>query len=249
MYGMTCRYLEWDSNFFGCRIARADVCTLDAQGVQEVLSWCAVHSIDCLYLLTGADDPQTVHLLEENGFQFVDIRLTLECTVKEVAHFPEDVQPHWSIRCAREEDIPVLRAIARVSHRNSRFYFDIHFPVQMADALYETWIERSCNGYANVVWVAEFQGKAVGYLSCHLLDDSCGQIGLFGVDEVWQGYGIGRGLLRRSLKWFRDQNVSRVSVVTQGRNVKAQRLYARHGFLLRSVQLWYHRWFFEKGRI
>jgi hypothetical protein len=38
-----------------------------------------------------------------------------------------------------------------------------------------------------------------------------------------------------------------VNVVTQGRNSKAQRLYERCGFLTRSVQLWYHRWFMPRG--
>jgi ribosomal protein S18 acetylase RimI-like enzyme len=33
-----------------------------------------------------------------------------------------------------------------------------------------------------------------------------------------------------------------VSVVTQGRNVAAQRLYQRAGFVTASTQLWYHRW-------
>jgi len=32
-------------------------------------------------------------------------------------------------------------------------------------------------------------------------------------------------------------------VVTQGRNLAAQRLYQRNGFVTASLQLWYHRWF------
>jgi hypothetical protein len=33
-----------------------------------------------------------------------------------------------------------------------------------------------------------------------------------------------------------------VRVVTQGRNVRAQRLYQAHGLLTRSIGLWFHRW-------
>jgi ribosomal protein S18 acetylase RimI-like enzyme len=36
--------------------------------------------------------------------------------------------------------------------------------------------------------------------------------------------------------------VQRVSVVTQGRNVAAQKLYQSCGFTTCSVQLWYHWW-------
>jgi hypothetical protein len=31
--------------------------------------------------------------------------------------------------------------------------------------------------------------------------------------------------------------------VTQGRNLAAQRLYQRTGFLIRDLQLWYHKWY------
>jgi len=33
-----------------------------------------------------------------------------------------------------------------------------------------------------------------------------------------------------------------VTVVTQGLNVPAQRLYQKSGFLVSSVYLWYHLW-------
>ena len=34
-----------------------------------------------------------------------------------------------------------------------------------------------------------------------------------------------------------------MKVVTQGRNIAGQRLYQRCGFLTRSVELWYHKWY------
>jgi len=113
--------------------------------------------------------------------------------------------------------------------------------------LYETWIEKSCKGYADAVLVAELQGWPVGYISCHLLDQAEGQIGLFGVSADFQGKGLGQKLVNESLRWFAEQGMRQVTVVTQGRNCRAQRLYQRCGFLTRSVQLWYHRWFRSRG--
>jgi hypothetical protein len=31
--------------------------------------------------------------------------------------------------------------------------------------------------------------------------------------------------------------------VTQGKNIAAQRLYQKNGFLIRDLQLWYHKWY------
>jgi RimJ/RimL family protein N-acetyltransferase len=45
------------------------------------------------------------------------------------------------------------------------------------------------------------------------------------------------------MSWFAGQDIKTVHVVTQGRNTRAQRLYQRCGFVTRSMELWYHRWF------
>jgi hypothetical protein len=39
-----------------------------------------------------------------------------------------------------------------------------------------------------------------------------------------------------------DRGAATVSVVTQGRNVRAQRIYQQFGMRTRSLELWYHRW-------
>ena len=58
-----------------------------------------------------------------------------------------------------------------------------------------------------------------------------------------RGRGGGSALVQGALAWFADRGVTQVLVVTQGRNVGAQRLYQKAGFLTRKVELWYHRWF------
>jgi dTDP-4-amino-4,6-dideoxy-D-galactose acyltransferase len=237
-----CQYLDWDSNFFGYRIARITVDRLSQETIEPIMAWCNSHHIDCLYFLADALDAATARLAEDNRFRFVDIRATFEKQFQgELVGGDRVFQ--GVIRLSTPDDIPALRAIARVGHRDSRFYYDSNFPVALSDALYETWIEKSCNGYANAVLVAQVQGHAAGYVSCHLLDQTRGQIGLVGVSADWQGNGLGQELVNESLRWFIQQGVTRITVVTQGRNSQAQRLYQRCGFLIRSLQLWYHRWF------
>jgi ribosomal protein S18 acetylase RimI-like enzyme len=132
--------------------------------------------------------------------------------------------------------------MARVNHRDTRFYYDGHFSQRECDTLYETWIERSCNGYTDAVLVAERDRQPAGYITCDLHGDY-GQIGLLGVGEAWQGQGIGQALIDAALHWFGERGIERVQVVTQGRNHRAQRAYQRRGFVSSEVQLWYHRWF------
>jgi len=237
-----CKYLDWDSDFFGFRIARLTVNRLDQNLLEQVLKWCDIHLIDCLYFLADAHDERTVRLAERHAFRFVDIRLTLERQANDFVGVEEGAFQGVVHLCA-PGDVQTLRAIARVSHLDSRFYHDSFFPRPLCDALYETWIEKSCSGYADAVMIAEFDGEPVGYVSCHLLNQAKGQIELFGVKADFQGRGVGQRLIHESLQWFVRRNIKEVIVITQGRNLNAQRLYQRCGFLTRSVQLWYHRWF------
>ncbi len=234
--------LEWDSEFFGCRIARLCLSRLTEQSLPKISKWCAVNHIDCLYFLAEADDPTTVSLAEANGFRFVDVRLTLSRRIGGSSQ-KERAQSRSVIRACGPGDVAALRAIARVSYRSSRFYFDPSFPADLCDALYETWIEKSCDGYADEVLVAEIEGQVAGYLSCVVVGDKLGQIGLLGVGPEWRGMGVGAHLVDESLGWFEGRGLDRVQVVTQARNRSAQRLYQRNGFLTESVQLWYHKWY------
>lgn len=241
-----CRRLDWDSEFFGCNIARLTVGRLTEDTAAHVRAWCKRNRVDCLYFLADSTDLTTVSLAEKHGFHLADIRLTLERPLKDSA----PISPMTSaIRRGTSLDIPVLGQIATQCHQDSRFYFDPHFTRSRCDALYQTWIEKSLNGYADAVFVAELDGEAVGYLSCHLPSPAEGQIGLLAVGSNGRGKGLGQNLVRESFRWFSSKGALRVTVVTQARNVSAQRLYQGCGFRTQSMQLWYHRWFRRKGEI
>jgi dTDP-4-amino-4,6-dideoxy-D-galactose acyltransferase len=236
-----CRFLEWDSNFFGYRIARLQHSRLNQEALDETLAWCRREHIDCLYFLAESD-PITVALAEAAHFHLVDVRVTLE-THPQNAIPPGDRAP---IRSWMPADISQLRSIAASSHQGSRFYRDGHFPAERCGELYSTWIEQSCGADGTQVFVAEVAGQAAGYISCHTRAQE-GSIGLLGVADEARDRGLGRNLVLQALTWFREQNTSAVTVVTQGHNVAAQRLYQKAGFTTQSEQLWYHYWL--EGRL
>jgi len=239
-----CEHLEWDSTFFGYRIARATVNRLTETQMSDLLAWCDDQAIDCLYFLADPGDPLTVRLAESHDFRFVDIRVTYE---RQVTRSPLPLKSSPRVRDFVEQDIPALREIAATSHRDSRFYYDGGFAVPLCDALYETWIEKSCHGWATNVLVAEWEGRPVGYSTCHVKSPEIGQIGLTGLHSGARGKGLGQDLVNQDVFWFNQQGVETVRVVTQGRNTQAQRLYEKCGFLTRTVELWYHRWFLNSG--
>ncbi len=234
-----CEFLPWDSGFFGHRIGRVIPQRLTTANLATVLEWKQAQQIECLYFLADGNDRETLFLAERHGFHMVDIRVTLSYTGVQDA----TVSDLAFIRPARPDDLLDISAIARYSYRDTRFYFDAHFPRQRCDDFYELWVQKSLTGYADAVQVAETPEGLSGYITCHRGPAPHeGRIGLVGVSERARGQGIGRQLVLAAQEWARQQTITKFTVVTQGRNIAAQRLYQRCNFITQSVQIWYHRW-------
>ncbi len=233
-----CEFLDWDSKFFRMRIARVAGHRLNAERAAEIVRSTREQSIDCLYFLADPE-PETIRLAEQHGFQLISVRVTL------AARLVSTYAGTWDddgVREAAPGDVPAMREIAGRSYTGSRFYQDGRFPAFLCDEMYRAWMEKSCHGYADIVLVAEQNSQPAGYICCHLKDDGSGQIGLVGVAGGMKNQAVARQLVHHALCWFQEREVRDVTVVTQGNNITAQRLYQRSGFLTRGTQLWYHYW-------
>ena len=239
-----CAFLPWDSAFFGFKIARLTPNRMTPDSISTAFEWCRLNEIDCLYFLAESDHRETVRVAEASGFQFVDIRVTLAHRGGSEANPGE---PHDAVRLFHEADLASLKLIARESHRDSRFFFDGRFPEERCEDLFQTWIERSCSGWAQAVFVAEVNRVACGYCTCHI-DSGAGRIGLVALARHAQGRMLGRHLLDAATSYFSAHGIAPVKVATQGRNARAQRLYEECGFVTDSVMLWYHKWFRAPAR-
>jgi dTDP-4-amino-4,6-dideoxy-D-galactose acyltransferase len=239
--GEPCRFLDWDSKFFGFRVATVMRRSLDGGAMEEVIAWCREQRIDCLYYLSEAADAAALKLARERGFRFVDVRVTYQMPVDPSRKEPPS-PPAAAIRLVEPEDVPGMKKLAARSHTLSRFWTDEGFPRDACAELYALWFEKSCRGDADAVWIAEMGGRAVGYLTCHLRANSVGEIGLVGIDPESKGHGLGKALTERSIAWFREKGCADLSVVTQGSNVAAHRLYESVGFRTSAVQYWHHLW-------
>ena len=235
------KVLEWDSSFFGIRIARMISTRPDRAMVQRAIQFSTQERIVCMYGLVDAGAPESIRTAEDGGFRVVDVRLTL--TRNTTSDPLELTAAGVAIRRVEERDISALKAIASVSHFDSRYYADPGFSRSHCSRLYATWIENSCAGYEDCVLVAEREGKVCGYISCDISSHNTGQIGLLAVAADAQGRGIGGNLIRSAIRWFGEQECLKIDVVTQGCNSRAQQVYQKAGFVTDRVQLWLHRWF------
>ncbi len=232
-------FLPWDTDFFGRRIARVVGHRMTPESAAAVDAWCAQNGIAAAYFLADADDFTTTHSAESHGWHQTDIRVSF---VTQTAVQPVDGLP---MRRHQDSDVEALKQIAAHSYTDSRFYYDPRFPRADCDRLYATWAEKSGAGWADAVFIAELDARPAGFITLHLRDDNTGDIGLVGVAESARGRGLGKALVVQGTAWAFSQGVDAVTVVTQGRNIAAQRLYQRAGFVTQQVQLWYHKWYID----
>jgi dTDP-4-amino-4,6-dideoxy-D-galactose acyltransferase len=233
-----CEVLEWDSRHFDLRIGRVRGSRLSIETIEEINRWRLAQQMDCLYLLTDIDRLDTTRLAETAGFQFTDMRVTLDRRLPREAG--EESQER--VRPFRMDDLHTLRRMAGDLHHDSRFHADTRFPQDRSRELFAVWIEKACAAPDYRVFVAEMGGCAVGYLACQRTADDLGEIQLIGVDSSARDRVFGTQLVHCALNWLTAEAVTRVSVVTQGRNIVAQRLYQKCGFATSSIGLWYHWW-------
>jgi dTDP-4-amino-4,6-dideoxy-D-galactose acyltransferase len=236
----SCQLLAWDTAFFGLTIGRLEANEFRATDVPYVLDWCRRERVDCLYFLADIEDAEAIRTAETAAFRLVDVRVMCE---GRLAEHPPWTAADPAVRPYAATDLASLRPIAREAFVDqTRFFTDPNIPRDRAIDLYDTWIVRSCEGAADRVLVAEVNGTVGGFITCHLDSGLTGRIGLTAVAGSQQGSGLGLQLVESAAEWFRAEGASTVSVVTQGRNIRAQRLYQRCGLRTRSIHLWFHYW-------
>lgn len=216
--------MAWDTEFWKMRVGRAT--HLDGLG-----QWAVDNTVGLMCLLVDADEPEEIQRAENNGYRFMDARVTLT-----MATTP---RLSWA-RMAYAEDSTKLQAIAREAFHLTRFYADPTLDDSRCDDLYAEWTRSLCAGAASVVLVVEKDGEAVGYVTVNV-DGNTSEIGLVAVHADYRGQHLGTVLVNGAIDWAASHDAKTMSVVTQGRNVGALRTFEGCGFRVSNTSLWFHR--------
>lgn len=189
---------------------------------------------------------ETSLAVEEGGFALRDIRVTYE--IRKIVNRTSQsvsIKEGMAVRAFTPADLPAIEQLAAEAHGDTRFFYDAAFPREAVRRLYQVWIRQSCFSRTGTVLVLGSKYEIAGYLSCETDKEGNGRIGLVAVDPAYRGRGFGAILLEAGLAWFAGKGVQNVTVVTQGRNIAAQRLYQRAGFFITGAEAWHHKWFTE----
>jgi GNAT superfamily N-acetyltransferase len=139
---------------------------------------------------------------------------------------PEDIDRvvEFSVRAWR----PVFESFARVMGPEifGRLYPD-WAAGQAAD------VDSACRAEGGHVWVAEADGRPVGFVSVIINDDTqIGEVYMIAVDPGYQNQGIGLDLVNFAVDWITERGMSLAEIGTGGDpgHAAARRVYEKAGF-------------------
>lgn len=230
---MEIRNLQWDSEFFGLRIGRADIATKEdavclANRYEELKQ-----QYDLLYIF----DPNKVGFAAE-GAKLVDEKILYS---KPCEARPQDSDVTFFHQVSPSKD---LYRLALISGGWSRFQVDKHLPEGAYQRLYEKWIENACpqeGTNKQILIYADADHIVRGMITVDFEGES-GHIGLVAVDTEYQHQGIGGKIISTLDGYLFHLGVKTLEVPTQKANTDACRWYERNGFKIASITPIYHWW-------
>lgn len=233
--------LDWDSRFFGINVAYVSCLHLSDNIYKAISKFAVANKIDLIEYLCNCHDRRSVQIAEKEGFNFVDIRLTF---ARSLQHFASDTaMSELTFRTAEACDLATLEAIAAPLYMKSRYFYDTKFGLDKARDFFKSWIGKAVSGtFDDECWCLCEGERILAFCSLRYLQPNRASIGLLGVREELAGQGFGKLILRNVMNLLAAKGIAQLTVVTQGRNYAAQRLYQSAGFRTLETQLWYHKW-------
>lgn len=241
------RPLAWDTKHFKKNIARVNCACLTPSIITYVNRVCAEKKIETIYYLADISDSTSSQLAELSEFHMKDIRVTMSRKIKEGRTRSKIKTGTWKISKAKKSDLNSMRKISRNAYTASRFYHDDAFSKPRVEDLYLKWMEQSVSTKEQFAYIARDSKSVAGYITCKVISDHKLEIVLVNVAETYRGQGVGELLMRTVVNKHLIAKGDEATIVTQGRNIAAQRLYQKCGFYTNMMQIWYHKTF-SRGR-
>lgn len=230
--GFELKLLPWDSDFFGARIATAD---LHQESIDVAVRDAMEQRVACLYVVAPGNRLPGIIDLAGRGARLVALRHTLTRQANTDSDARRPARGEDGVRLGKRTDARTLRKLAEELAPFSRFAVDPRFDRSRIAAMYRAWADQCLDG--GIVTVTRDGTGFVGIT----LSPSQAHVALVYVNGASAGRGLGRALLDSALA-----TADRPAVVaTDAGNVPALRMYENAGFRSASMSAIFHLWLDE----
>lgn len=230
--------LEWDSDFFGYKVARLPLNALSTPSeIDRLMQSLKEHQIKLTYLIVPDSEKQILESLK-NKFSPITTNVVFSRPIAaNDAYETSDVSEYNQTFPDNE-----LYQLALQAGHDSRYKLDTHFKNNEFERLYKLWIENSVNkSFADYTFVWRDKHKIKGFVTLKIKKE-IGVIGLIAVDDTMRGKGIGKKLLNAVFSCLAQKQIKYCEVATQQENTGAVIFYKSAGFDVKSSDVYFHIW-------
>lgn len=231
--------LDWDSDFFGFKVANINAINFN-NDCEFIFSELRSNNFKLAYLSLSPEDKLGNEIaIRHNGF-FADEKRTYSMSFS-CQNFQNKLY-HSNINTLKGKMSGGAESLAIQCGLYSRFKMDPKMPILSFERMYKIWITKSINeGFADEVLGYIYNEVVIGLITLKIVDNR-GIISLIGVDEKYRGKKIGFYLIEAAKMYFSNANISDIDVVTQGANKIACSFYEKNNFTLLKKENIYHFW-------
>jgi dTDP-4-amino-4,6-dideoxy-D-galactose acyltransferase len=231
--------LEWDTKFFGYKIAKILVSQDSKAQIDQTISVLKLEDYKLAYFFVSPEDDTSNDSILACTGQLVDEKVTYSYSIDEQTIFKVD---DYIVIYSEDIVTQELTQLTLQSGTYSRFRIDPNFRNSEYESLYKEWIKKSVTkDVADQVLVYKEEDHILGFITMKIAEGH-GSIGLLAVDENFRGKSIGKKLLTSSFAYFQNNNITTIEVVTQRVNQIACRFYEACGFKISEIVNVYHLW-------
>jgi len=229
---MALKILDWDSDFFGLKIANLDIST------HTPSSSFKADNIDLIQCCIEKKNKEHTNFLINNGFSYIDDRVEYILEVPQLNNFENS-----NIKLATKSDLNSLLKISNgLFTKDSRYNWNNIIPSSKIDEFYNLWLEKSVKGeFDDFCFIYEKNGEIIGFSTIRKIDDKNISIGLIGVKQENHGQGIAQKLIQQIINYTHNNNFTSINVATEGKNLSAQKFYDKNEFRVNSIKSWYYK--------
>jgi RimJ/RimL family protein N-acetyltransferase len=234
---------DFDTKRFGIKIAR---CLMEEPGeIATVNSFCQKNNVAMIIIRCKTSCIKTVQALEADGCRLMDTLLYYRRhLIKTPVPEENKILLIRDIKSGEESAVQSVAARAFQGYMG-HYHSDSRLPTTLCDEGYISWAYNSCKlkELADIVMVAEIDGRVAGFHSLRMNDSEEGEAVLTCVAPEYQGMGIYREFEIRGMNWCLKQGAQSIVLSTQVTNIAVQKVWARLGFELSHSYYTFHRWF------
>ena len=230
--------LEWDSEFFGFKVAKINNFNSNEE-FEFIRKELKSNQVELVYVFSEPNSNFDTVLKTSNVF-LADEKVTFSREIDDV----NDSLDFSFIEEYRDDIVTdKMLDIAIQTSEHSRFRVDANFKNEEFKKLYYQWIKNAVEDKGNgKLFVYQESNVLKGLIYLKDINDKTGSISLIGVDEGYRGEQIGTKLIEQAAFYFSKLGKKEVQVVTQKANVLACNFYTKNGFQIIDTVNVYHLW-------